>query len=97
VGVDVIKVPFTGDVASYGQIVRSCPVPMVAAGGPKTEKLMGGLEVAAGAIAAGAKGLTIGRNIWGTREPGKALKAFKMVIHDGAAPAEALKRAEFHE
>jgi fructose-bisphosphate aldolase, class I len=97
VGVDVIKVPFTGDVASYGQIVRSCPVPMVAAGGPKTEKIIGGLEVAAGAIAAGAKGLTIGRNIWGTRQPAKALKAFKLVIHDGVAPAEALKRADFHE
>jgi class I fructose-bisphosphate aldolase len=97
VGVDVIKVPFTGDTVSYGQIVRSCPVPMVAAGGPKTEKLLGGLNVAAGAIEAGAKGLTIGRNIWGTPEPGKALQAFKLVIHEGVTPAEALKQVGFHE
>jgi len=96
-GVDVIKVPFTGDVASYAQIVRACPVPVVAAGGPKTEKLLGGLEVAAGAIAAGAKGLTIGRNIWGTLEPAKALRAFKLVIHDGASAADALKRVNIQE
>jgi len=35
VGVDVIKVPYCGDVASYAEIIRSCPVPVVAAGGPK--------------------------------------------------------------
>jgi fructose-bisphosphate aldolase, class I len=97
IGVDVIKVPFTGDVTSYGQIVRACPVPVVAAGGPKTEKLLGGLEVAAGAVAAGAKGLTIGRNIWGTPQPAKAIRAFKLVIHDGVPPAEALNRVDFQE
>ncbi len=94
VGVDVIKVPYTGDVKSYGEIVRSCPVPVVAAGGPKTPTTRSALEVAAGVIAAGAKGLTIGRNIWGTPDPAKTLKAFKAVIHDGVSPTKAMKDAK---
>lgn len=91
-GVDIIKVPFTGDAESYGQIVRSCPVPMVAAGGPKTPKLVNALELAAGVIASGARGLTIGRNIWGMKNVRGALAAFKAVIHDGAAPSKAMEK-----
>ena len=97
VGVDIIKVPFTGDVKSYRDIVRSCPVPVVAAGGPKTDTIQSSLDLAAGVIAAGAKGLTIGRNIWGTKEPAKTLRAFKMVIHDGVSSAVAMKKAGLRE
>ncbi len=94
VGVDIIKVPYTGDPTTYGQIVRECPVPIVAAGGPKTDSLPEALHLAAGVMASGAKGMTIGRNIWGCPRVGQALAAFKAVIHDGATPEEALRRAE---
>jgi class I fructose-bisphosphate aldolase len=94
VGVDVIKVPYTGDPATYGQIVRGCPVPVVAAGGPKTDSLPEALRVASGVMASGAKGMTVGRNIWGFPKVAQALAAFKAVIHDGATPEEALRRAE---
>jgi class I fructose-bisphosphate aldolase len=91
VGVDVIKVPYCGDVAAYGQIVQSCPVPVVAAGGPRTDTLGQALEMAARVVASGARGMTIGRNIWGCPQLTEALLAFKAVIHDGAAPAAAMK------
>ncbi len=94
VGVDVIKVPYCGDPASYGQIVRECPVPVVAAGGPKADSLAGALRLAAGVMASGAKGMTVGRNIWGFPKVGQALAAFKAVIHDGATPEAALRCAE---
>ena len=81
VGVDIIKVPYTGDPESYRQIIESCPVPIVAAGGPKTETLQDALDLAAGVVAAGAAGMTIGRNIWGASDPAEAMKAFKAVIH----------------
>ena len=92
-GADVIKVPFTGDADSYGQIVRGCPVPVVAAGGPRTERLEDALALAAGVVASGARGMTIGRNVWGFAPPARSLRAFQAVIHDGAAPGEALKLA----
>lgn len=93
VGVDVIKAPYCGDVASYSQIIASCPVPLVAAGGPQTGTLEAALEMASDVIRSGARGMTIGRNIWGVREITGAVEAFKAVIHDGASASEALKRA----
>jgi class I fructose-bisphosphate aldolase len=92
-GVDVIKVPYCGDQAAYAQIVRECPVPVVAAGGPKAETLKAALNMAAEVVASGAKGMTVGRNIWGFPQVGPALSAFKMVIHDGMSPDEALDKA----
>lgn len=92
-GVDIIKVPFTGDVASYAQIVKECPVPVVAAGGPKAKTLRDALILASGVIAAGARGLTIGRNIWGFPHITQALCAFKAVVHDGLDADASLRGA----
>jgi class I fructose-bisphosphate aldolase len=92
-GVDVIKVPYCGDPAAYAQIVRQCPVPVVAAGGPKADTLRAAVTMAAEVVASGAKGMTVGRNIWGFPDIGAALSAFQMVIHDGLSPEEAFCRA----
>ena len=92
-GVDVIKVPFTGDAASYGQIVSECPVPVVAAGGPKAATLRDALAMAAEVTASGARGMTVGRNIWGTGQITGAVEAFKAVIHNGATAEEAMQEA----
>ena len=92
-GADVIKVPFTGDAASYRDIVATSPVPVVAAGGPRTETLKDALESLGKVIESGARGATIGRNIWSTPDPTKALIACKAVIHERLSADEALKRA----
>ena len=94
-GADVIKVGFTGDAESYRQIVESCPVPVVAAGGPKCESLEAALNMAAKVVASGARGATIGRNIWGLERITEALLAFKAVIHDGQSPQQAMVTAGF--
>jgi len=93
-GVDVIKVPFTGDTASYGQIVRDCPLPIVAAGGPQAGTLSEALTMAAAVVAGGARGMTVGRNVWGFGQVTAAVRAFKAVIHDQTSPAEAIRRAQ---
>ena len=93
-GADVVKVPYTGDPASYAQIVESCPVPLVAAGGPRTDTLEEALEAMAGVVEAGARGATIGRNVWGHGDIGLALRAFKAVIHDRLSAREALAQAK---
>ena len=89
-GADVIKVAYTGDVASYSQIVKRCPVPIVAAGGPKTETLEQSLTAMSEVVKSGAKGATIGRNVWGHGDAATALRAFKAVIHNGVSPSECL-------
>src|SRR5262245_48067850 len=92
-GADVIKVPFTGEVESFEQIIATSPVPVVAAGGPRCESLQTALEMMVKVIASGARGGTVGRNIWGTSEPTRALKAFRSVIHEKIGVAEALEIA----
>jgi class I fructose-bisphosphate aldolase len=92
-GADVIKVPFTGDAASYRDIVATSPVPVVAAGGPRTESLLSALEMMVKVVESGARGATIGRNIWGASDPTRALLAFRAVIHDGRTAGKALETA----
>ena len=92
-GADVIKVPFTGDAKSYREICYTSPVPVVAAGGPKCETLHSALDMMTKVVASGARGGTIGRNVWGITDPTRALQAFRAVIHDGLSANEALERA----
>ena len=95
VGADVIKVPYCGDVDSYRQIIQACPVPVVAAGGPKASTLKDALAMAHAVVQSGASGMTIGRNVWGVPQITAAVVAFKAVVHDGASPDQALRQAGF--
>ena len=88
---DVVKTPYCGDVRAYAEIVADCPVPLVAAGGPKAESLRAALEMAAQVVCSGAKGVTIGRNIWGFEQIEAAVRAFKAVIHENKSPHEAMR------
>jgi len=90
-GVDVIKAPYCGDVESFRQIVSDCPVPLVVAGGPNTGELITALRMMSDVIKTGARGATIGRNVWGHTQITVVVEAFKAVIHENLPPEEALK------
>jgi class I fructose-bisphosphate aldolase len=92
-GVDVVKTPYCGDVKAHAQIVAASPVPVVAAGGPKQETLESALNMMAEVVQSGARGATIGRNVWGFPHISQAVHAFKAVIHDGTTGQEALRLA----
>jgi fructose-bisphosphate aldolase, class I len=92
-GADVIKVPYCGDQAAYTEIVADCPVPVVAAGGPQSQTLLSALSMMAEIRQTGARGATIGRNVWGFDHITNNLLAFKAVLHDGQTPQEAIAAA----
>ena len=92
-GADVIKVGYTGDVASFRQVVESAPVPVVAAGGPKAKNLREALTAMSQVVQAGGMGATIGRNVWGVPQTAAALCAFKAVILEDATVDAALQSA----
>ena len=92
-GVDVIKVGYPGDKKAFAQIVQSCPVPIVIAGGPKEPTLGAALASTRDALDAGAKGAVVGRNVWGGKDVSKASRAYYTVIHDGLGAEDALKAA----
>lgn len=92
-GVDILKVGYTGDFDSFKETVDTCPVPIVIAGGPKTNNLFEALTQTSDAIRAGARGAVVGRNLWGHGDTTMAARAFKSVIHDGLDAEQAIAAA----
>ncbi len=90
-GADIVKVPYTGSVKSFTEVVEGCPVPVVIAGGPKMESDKDIFEMVDGALKAGARGLSIGRNAFQHRNPEKMVGALCKMVHEGASVEKATK------
>jgi predicted phospho-2-dehydro-3-deoxyheptonate aldolase len=93
-GADIVKVPYTGSVESFRQVVEGCPIPVVIAGGPKMRSDKDIFKMVEGALAAGAAGLSIGRNAWQHAKPDKMVQALSKMVHENASvqiAAEVLK------
>ncbi len=90
-GVDVVKTSYCGDSQAFAEIVADSPLPVVCAGGPQSGGLAAALEMMAEAIQSGARGATVGRNIWSFPQIAQAVEAFKAVIHDGKSAREAME------
>jgi len=93
-GADIVKVPYTGSVDSFKQVVEGCPVPVVIAGGPKMDSDKDIFEMVEGALKAGATGLSIGRNAFQHRKPEKMIQALCKMVHEGASVKDAVKMLE---
>ena len=76
---------------NFEKVVRSCPVPVVIAGGPKLETEMDAFNIAYEAIKRGASGVDMGRNIWQSRHPIAMIKAIRAIVHENATAKEAAK------
>jgi len=73
----------------FEKVVDSCPVPLVVAGGPKLDTEMDALELAEEAIAAGAVGVDMGRNIWQSSNSVGMIRAIRAIVHERATAKEA--------
>jgi fructose-bisphosphate aldolase/2-amino-3,7-dideoxy-D-threo-hept-6-ulosonate synthase len=90
-GADVVKTVYTGDEDSFRDVVKGCPVPVVIAGGPKTETDEQFLEMIRGAIDAGGRGVAIGRNVFQHENPTKITRAITEIVHKNRTVEEALE------
>jgi DhnA family fructose-bisphosphate aldolase class Ia len=92
-GADIVKTQYTGSPDTFSAVVAVCsPIPVLIAGGPLTS-MANMLEVAFGAVSAGAAGVSFGRNVFASGEARLRIRALKAVVHDKAQPAEALNAA----
>jgi fructose-bisphosphate aldolase/2-amino-3,7-dideoxy-D-threo-hept-6-ulosonate synthase len=91
VGVDIVKTNYTGDIDSFREVTRGCPVPVVVAGGPRMETTQQILEMVHDSIEAGGYGIAIGRNIFQAEDPVKMVRAMAKIVHGGFDVKEALK------
>jgi putative autoinducer-2 (AI-2) aldolase len=75
--------------ADFEKVVEGCPVPVVIAGGPKTETQREVFDFVYDGMQKGAIGVNLGRNIWQTDHPVAAIRALRAVIHENYTPEEA--------
>ena len=84
-GADLVKVIDPGDDAALAQVVESCPVPVLLAGGAQRDDFAGALRRARAAVAAGCAGLVYGRNVFQHRDPAAALRELRGIVHETRA------------
>src|SRR5271170_308176 len=90
-GADIVKTVYTGSPETFREVVRKCPVPVVLAGGSKTESDEALLRMAQDVMSAGAMGVTFGRNVFQHKSPMLITKALKRVVIDKASVEEAME------
>ncbi|MFL5756794.1 MAG: class I fructose-bisphosphate aldolase [Chloroflexota bacterium] len=83
-GADFIKTTYPGDPDSFARIAEGCPIPIVVLGGERTGTDEACLTTVHEAIAAGAAGVAIGRNVWQHPDPTAMTAALVRLVHDGA-------------
>jgi fructose-bisphosphate aldolase/2-amino-3,7-dideoxy-D-threo-hept-6-ulosonate synthase len=93
-GADIVKTVYTGDIDSFAKVVKSVPVPVVIAGGPKAKTDRDILQMTEDAMKAGAKGVTYGRNIFAHKNPEKMVQALAAIIFKKETAEEAAKKIE---
>jgi len=89
-GIDIIKTFYTGDKDSFARVVKATPARVVISGGPKLPSIRDVYKMVYDGIAAGAKGVTFGRNVWQADDPGKVIAALKHIIHGKGTVDEAM-------
>jgi 3-hydroxy-5-phosphonooxypentane-2,4-dione thiolase len=72
----------------FEKLVKTCPVPLVMAGGKKLPEFEA-LELTWNAIKRGAAGVDMGRNIFQSESPVAMIQAVRAVVHENAKPKEA--------
>ncbi|HJW65722.1 MAG TPA: 3-hydroxy-5-phosphonooxypentane-2,4-dione thiolase [Candidatus Bathyarchaeia archaeon] len=87
IGARVVKTYYCKE--KFEKVVEGCPVPVVIAGGPKTETQLEVFEFVYDGMQKGAIGVNLGRNIWQAEHPLAAIRAIRAVVHEGYKPKEA--------
>jgi DhnA family fructose-bisphosphate aldolase class Ia len=90
IGADIIKTNYTGDPDSFKKVIKGCPVPVLVAGGLRTNSDLELLENIKGAIDAGAGGVAIGRNVFMNESPSTMVRRICAIVHNGLNPIEAM-------
>jgi predicted phospho-2-dehydro-3-deoxyheptonate aldolase len=79
-GADIVKTNYTGTFESFKQVIDGCPVPIIIAGGPKTDTDRAFLVNVEDAIRAGAIGVAAGRNVFQHTNPTGMVHAIATIL-----------------
>lgn len=88
-GTDIVKTFYTDSEESFAEVTEGCPVPVVVLGGAKTESVLETFQMVEKAMAAGAAGVAMGRNVWGHPNPTRIIQALNGIVHEGWSATQA--------
>ena len=86
-GAHIVKTYYCDD---FDQLIESCPIPVIIAGGKKTPE-MEALELTYNSVTHGAVGVDMGRNIFQSDSPVGMIKAVRAIVHEKISVKEAYK------
>ena len=89
-GADIVKVPYTGDIESFADVVGACCVPVVIAGGELMDSTRQLLQMVHDSVKAGGAGVSIGRNVFQHPRRIELVRAMRAIVHDNADVEHAL-------
>lgn len=78
-GADIVKLPLAGACDEMKQVMESCPIPVVSAGGGQVSDQEFNTFVV-NAMRSGARGLAAGRNIFMAADPGAKVREVKALL-----------------
>ncbi len=91
IGADVVKMQYTGDRESFQEATPASSSRSSCSAAPTAAISDAVLTDVHGAIAEGAVGIAIGRNIWAHKTPAKVIAAMNVIIHGGGSVDDAMK------
>lgn len=89
-GADLVKTYYPGNPEDFRKVTSYSPVPVIIAGGPKTSKIEDTLSMVYDAMRSGARGIALGRKVWGSENPTLTLRALKKIVRKQLTPEAAL-------
>jgi class I fructose-bisphosphate aldolase len=84
-GADMVKAHYPGSLENVAELARTCPAPVLIAGGAKTADPEDAFRNAGAAIKAGASGLVFGRNIFEADDVRATVRRYRGIVHGDAA------------
>ncbi|MFJ9107199.1 2-amino-3,7-dideoxy-D-threo-hept-6-ulosonate synthase [Streptomyces sp. NPDC102283] len=81
-GADLVKAPCLRTRAEMRDLTAACPIPLICAGGPQRDTEDEVLAFAREAVAGGAAGVAMGRNIFRSPDPGAMAARVAGVVHN---------------
>ncbi|MDR1855564.1 MAG: 2-amino-3,7-dideoxy-D-threo-hept-6-ulosonate synthase [Desulfovibrio sp.] len=89
-GADIVKVPYTGSMDTFANVITACCVPVVIAGGERMDSTRRILEMVHDSLMAGGAGISVGRNVFQHPRRVELIKALRAIVHEDAGVDEAL-------
>jgi len=91
-GADIVKTNYTGSPDTFKEVVQGCPVPVIMAGGPKTETEAEFCQMVYDSVKAGGSGAATGRNVFQHKDPASMVRVICGIVHEGLDVKASLKK-----